>query len=305
MRTTRNTRTLLVLVLAALAPGCLHAEELARFVGQGVPEIPWALPEGVSISATPVDDTRDALEVKYTGADPVSVMLFAVTPPAGVSEKGMLVYEAWMKGESAEGAYLEMLCTLDGSESFSRALNQAIEGKENGWRKCRTPFFLEKGDNPELVKLGVRFEGPGTLYVEGLRLLSMSPFSPYAGSGLFWGIAGGVLGIVAGIWGGMAGTLAPRGRCRALVMGIGLLLFAVCLAALVHGVHLVFQGEPQSIYWPWLLCGGIGTVVVTPLLFVVRFRYLESEMRRMSAMDLSADEAGENKNEHENVQSDV
>jgi hypothetical protein len=150
------------------------------------------------------------------------------------------------------------------------------------WHESQIPFFLKKGEKPPLVRLGVRMEGPGTVWLDDLRLETASRLQA---SGALGGLLGGVLGVLGGLWGSLAGLFAARGRGRAGVLGFGLILWLACVALLVYGVSLLIGGRPYAEWYPWLLCGAIGTVVVGPLLPVVRKRYTQAEARRMAAMD--------------------
>jgi hypothetical protein len=183
--------------------------------------------------------------------------------------------------ELKASAYLEMLCQFGEGESFSRGLDKPVRGTMP-WHEAEIPFFLRKGEKPPRVRLGIRMEGPGTVWIDDLRLDTMSPLKA---SGALGGLLGGGLGVLGGLWGSFAGLLAARGRGRAGVLGFGFMLWVVCLAGLLYGISLLFTGRPYAEWYPWLLCGGIGTVVIGPLLPMVRQRYAQAEARRMAAMD--------------------
>jgi hypothetical protein len=68
-------------------------------------------------------------------------------------------------------AYLEMWCRFPGQgEFFSRALNQTYSGS-NEWSSTETPFILQQGQKPDLVRLNVVVEGTGTVWIDDIRLL--------------------------------------------------------------------------------------------------------------------------------------
>jgi uncharacterized protein (TIGR03067 family) len=101
------------------------------------------------------------------------VNLFEVKDP-GV-EGCLLIYRARMKSSGVQGkAYLEMWCHLPGdpedSESFSRGLDVPVSGTTD-WASYETPFLLEKGEKPDRVKLAVRIEGKGTVWIRDVELL--------------------------------------------------------------------------------------------------------------------------------------
>lgn len=99
-----------------------------------------------------------------------SVRLFEVPDP-GV-ENSMVTYRARLKAEKLEGrAYLEMWCRLPGrGEFFSKGMAQPVTGTSD-WASYETPFLLEKGQRPDLIKLNVVIEGKGTLWIKDVELL--------------------------------------------------------------------------------------------------------------------------------------
>jgi len=99
-----------------------------------------------------------------------SVPLFEVPDP-GI-EQCMLTYRAQIKTENLqERAYLEMWCRLPGrGEFFSKGFHQAVKGTTD-WASYEVPFYLKKGQSPDLIKLNVAAEGQGTLWIKNIELL--------------------------------------------------------------------------------------------------------------------------------------
>jgi len=97
--------------------------------------------------------------------------LFEVPDP-GV-ENCTILYKARLKTEALAGrAYLEMWCRLPGlGESFSRGLNNTVSGT-TGWVSTETPFFLKRGEKPDLIRLNLVVEGPGQVFIKDVRLES-------------------------------------------------------------------------------------------------------------------------------------
>jgi hypothetical protein len=95
--------------------------------------------------------------------------LFEVPNP-GV-ERCTVLYRAKLKTESLAGrAYLEMWCQFPGKgEFFSRGLGNTISGS-SGWATCQTPFFLEAGQRPDLIRLNLVVEGPGKVFIKDVEL---------------------------------------------------------------------------------------------------------------------------------------
>ena len=99
-------------------------------------------------------------------------------------------------------------------------------------------------------------------------------------------IFGAALGIVGGTLGSLAGTLAPRGKAKPLVMGLFVATIVACALMLVAGVVAFLQGQPYGVWYGLGLPGGIGLLTLGGLLPVLKARYREAEERRLSATDL-------------------
>jgi hypothetical protein len=99
-----------------------------------------------------------------------TVRMFEVADP-GV-EDCMITYRARMKAADVAGqAYLEMWCRFPGGgEYFSKGLMSPVKGTVD-WASYETPFFLRKGERPDLVKLNVVVEGSGTVWIKDVELL--------------------------------------------------------------------------------------------------------------------------------------
>ena len=279
---------LTVALLALGLQGAWAADEDVAWFREHLGQMATPLPTGVSVE---VDETSPAkgeaaLKVHYDGVGPVSITLIEVDDPG--LENCMLLYEAWIRSEDVQApAYVEMLCAIGSGEFFSRALNQAVEGTTE-WKKTQTPFRLELGQRPSRVKLGIRMEGPGTVWVDEIRMQPVSPWSGYGvAPGALWGAIGAALGVLAGVWGILAGTLAARGQARAFVLGYGVVLWACCVVLLVEGIVLAATGRAYALWFPCLLCGAIGTALFSLLVPLVQYRYRQAEARRMAAMDLT------------------
>ena len=102
-----------------------------------------------------------------------TIRLFEVENP-GV-EQCVVTYRAKLKTENlTEQAYLEMWCRFPGKgEFFSRGLAHAVTGS-NDWASYETPFFLKKGEKPDLIKLNLVVKGTGRVWVKDVELLKGS-----------------------------------------------------------------------------------------------------------------------------------
>jgi hypothetical protein len=118
--------------------------------------------------------TQDALTVeddawRITFDEARSVRLFEMEQPK--VEQCILTYRAHVRTEDAQGAiYLEMWCRFpDKGEFFSKGLHQAVRGTTD-WSAHETPFLLKSGQRPDLIKLNVVAEGPGSAWIKGVEL---------------------------------------------------------------------------------------------------------------------------------------
>ena len=86
-------------------------------------------------------------------------------------ENARLIYQARVRTEKIEGqAYLEMWCHFPGKgEFFSRSLQSPLTGTTD-WTTVETPFFLQKGENPDYVKLNLVINGKGTAWIDDISL---------------------------------------------------------------------------------------------------------------------------------------
>ena len=101
---------------------------------------------------------------------PGTIRLFEVPDP-GI-ENSLVTYRAQMKTENLQGgAYLEMWCRFPGrGEFFSKGFHHRVKGT-NDWASYEIPFYLKKGQRPDLIKLNVVLEGSGTVWLRAVELL--------------------------------------------------------------------------------------------------------------------------------------
>jgi hypothetical protein len=120
----------------------------------------------ITESGVSPDDGGWRIEAREAG----SVALFEVATP-GV-ERCLLTYRAELRTTDVEGgAYLEMWCRFRGrGEFFSKGLQHKAKGT-TGWSSHEVPFYLKAGQRPNLIRLNVAFEGPGTLWLREVELL--------------------------------------------------------------------------------------------------------------------------------------
>lgn len=117
---------------------------------------------------------HDAWVIEIPGAD--TIRLFEVPDPA--VQQCMLTYRARMKTQDVAGrAYLEMWCRLPGrGEFFSKGFQHAVKGTTD-WASYEIPFYLKKGQQPDLIKLNLVVEGRGKIWLRDVALLQ-TPLAP-------------------------------------------------------------------------------------------------------------------------------
>jgi hypothetical protein len=108
---------------------------------------------------------------RVDAAQPRTVPLFEIADP-GV-EDCMLTYRARIKTANLKGrAYLEMWCRLPGSgEFFSKGLFKPASGTTD-WASYQIPFYLQKGQRPDPIKLNLMVEGTGLVWIKDVELIS-------------------------------------------------------------------------------------------------------------------------------------
>jgi hypothetical protein len=123
---------------------------------------------GVQIDKAVSSDGNGSLRI--TSTEPMVVRLFEVGDID--VENARLIYQAKVRTEGVEGkVYLEMWCHFVGKgEFFSRGLQTPLTGT-TGWTTEETPFFLQKGENPDNVKLNLVIDGKGTAWIDDIHLL--------------------------------------------------------------------------------------------------------------------------------------
>jgi hypothetical protein len=154
------------LILAATVIAAAAVSEVRRFPLDSLKNL--VTQSGVELDKQDSSDGHGSLRINSAGTS--TVRLFEVESP-GI-ENARLIYQARIKTRELQGkAYLEMWCRFPGKgEFFSRALNQTYGGSTE-WSTTETPFFLQAGQNPDLVRLNLVVEGAGTVWIDDIRLL--------------------------------------------------------------------------------------------------------------------------------------
>jgi hypothetical protein len=87
-------------------------------------------------------------------------------------ENARLIYRAQVRTDNFKGGvFIEMWCRFPGKgEYFSKGLQSVVSGTTD-WTTVETPFFLQKGQNPDRVRLNLVLNGSGTAWIDDVKLL--------------------------------------------------------------------------------------------------------------------------------------
>ncbi len=123
---------------------------------------------GVQLDKDVSSDGNGSLQVAATG--PTVVRLFELGDID--IENARLIYQAKVRTKDVEGqVYLEMWCSFPGKgEFFSRGLATPLSDTTD-WTTQQTPFFLQKGDNPDNVKLNLVINGKGMAWIDDIQVM--------------------------------------------------------------------------------------------------------------------------------------
>ncbi|MBC8116121.1 MAG: DUF4019 domain-containing protein, partial [Candidatus Saccharimonas sp.] len=106
---------------------------------------------------------------KIAASENRTVRLFEMPNPN--LDIGPFFFRAKLRTENVTGrAYLELWNRFPGKgEFFSKGIQHAVSGT-TGWAEYEIPFYLKKGEQPDLVKLNVTIEGRGTVWIKDIEL---------------------------------------------------------------------------------------------------------------------------------------
>ncbi len=211
--------------------------------------------------------------------------------------RGQVRYENVEAGEFP--AFLESWQYFaGGGQYFSRTLGtHGVMGSLSGtssWREFALPFQgSEESGPPQKIEVNLSLPASGKVWIGPLELVSYSPEEigdAFSSRGAWWndrqaGLFGGIAGSVIGIIGAIIGTLCGIGRGRMIAVGLGWFVLVTGVVSLVAGGVAVSSGQPYAVYYPLLLIGGIGTLVMGLNMRTIGKRFAEAELRRMEALD--------------------
>jgi hypothetical protein len=164
----RKTLAAVVSALAALVLSTAGEAEAPAASGVAVVKA-FAPRRDRPLTRTGVTADQGGWRIRPAGPGPVR--LFEVK--GATCESCRLLYRAKVKARDLSSrAFLEMWVRVpDKGEFFSRGLDQAVSGSVD-WVSVEIPFFLQKDQQADLVKLNVVFQGDrGSLWVKDVELL--------------------------------------------------------------------------------------------------------------------------------------
>ena len=155
-----------ILALTGLSVAWAEVTELKRFSLDDMKGV--ISRSGVEIDGNTSADGRGCL--KIVSDKPRVVRLFEVSDVS--VDNARLIYQARVRTEDVTGiVFLEMWCHFPGKgQYFSRGLQTPLSGT-TGWTTEETPFFLKKGEKPDLIKLNLVINGTGTAWIDDICLL--------------------------------------------------------------------------------------------------------------------------------------
>jgi hypothetical protein len=174
-----------LLLLTAIIAGCSGGENGAETQTAAGTEMPSGTGHGDVLAAYPADTLDDLVSAELLSVDAASadghgslmvILDDAATIPLYETgdldvENAFLGYHAKLRTKGLEGeATLEMWCVFDEvGEFFARGLDNPVSGTTD-WVDAVTLFRLEVGQNPDNVKLNLVVTGPGTVWIDDIRL---------------------------------------------------------------------------------------------------------------------------------------
>ncbi len=105
--------------------------------------------------------------VRITTKHPTTICIGEIT---GLDvENAKLVYKASVKSDLEGQAFLEMWAYVGRGRYFSKGMNDPIEGTSD-WKRIRTPFIFQKGQNPKKITLNLVIDGIGIVWIDDIVL---------------------------------------------------------------------------------------------------------------------------------------
>jgi len=164
----------LALLISLIAVFCIGACSQTTTNATELKHYPIDNLEGIISKSTVQFDEKTSSDgkgsLKVVATEPTVINLYELRDID--IENARLLYQARVRTEKADGqVYLEMWCHFPGKgEFFSRGLQSTLTGTTD-WTTMEIPFFLQKGEKPDYVKLNLVVNGAGTAWIDDIRLI--------------------------------------------------------------------------------------------------------------------------------------
>jgi hypothetical protein len=141
----------------------------------------------VTLETYPLDVSRTTVQAGPVTMDPVvswdghgslrvrtdsAAVVPIVDVPALDLDDTTILCDAKIRARELEGlAYLEIRCSLgERGDFYSRGLRSPLTGSQ-GWKSQQVRFHLRRGEVPSALRLSLVLTGPGTVWIDDVRLL--------------------------------------------------------------------------------------------------------------------------------------
>lgn len=304
-----TNRNLLSATLAVLLTGsCAIAEEQIATIRWSELKADGKLETGEIIrssaespSGSEDSNSHEELLIVNEAATPLMVHL-ATIESAGISKFNYTVSGRVRYENVEQPGYLEMWSVFpDKSRYFSKTLSPSgptgtIHGTSSS-REFILPFSSSaRSGTPSKLEINLVLPAQGKVWISPLKLSQFEPTEwadAMTAEGAWWGnrtanLMGAILGPLLGLMGALVGTLSGLGRGKTVCITICWFTLIFGVVSLVGGVVALVMAQPYAVYFPLLLLGVIGTVVMGSVLPTIRKRFSDIELRKMDSMDVSA-----------------
>ncbi|HTL30983.1 MAG TPA: hypothetical protein VL282_17260 [Tepidisphaeraceae bacterium] len=275
----------LLLAVMLLAPSILAATKDSAYVEWWNAAATY--PSNVTYLA-PTDST-DQPKLKIEGSDqPTTTTVATIEHPPIAASDYQVVGQVWYSGVRGNG-YLEMWSHFDdGNAYFTRTVDTSgptgVLARDSNWRSFALPFHSQAGKTPTKLIINVVLPGKGTVKLSPLTVMPIPQMYAWW-SDSTGGWIGGIAGSMLGCLGALVGILTGKAKAPRLVRALTIFMIAVGAIALVAGIFALVMRQPYAVYYPLLLVGVIDVSVMGFQLNLIKRRYAEHELRKMTALD--------------------
>tara|TARA_R110002072_G_scaffold99008_1_gene218003 strand:- start:139625 stop:140530 length:906 start_codon:yes stop_codon:yes gene_type:complete len=299
-----TNRNLLSATLAILLTGsCAIAEEHVATIRWSELKASGKLENGEVIrpSAESSASSEEELLIVNESTAPLTVYLTTIDP-TGISKLNYTVRGRVRYENVEKPGYLEMWSVFpDNSRYFSRTLSPSgpmgTIHRTSSLRDFILPFrSSSRSGTPSKLEINLVLPAQGKVWISPLRLSQFEVNDwgdAMTAEGTWWGnrtgnLMGAIPGTLLGMLGALVGTLSGWGRGRNVCIAICWCTVVFGGVCLITGIIALAMGQPFGVYYPPLLLGLIGTVVMGGILPTIRKRFSDIELRKMESMDVGA-----------------